>query len=73
LEDMLKLCGSSEAGLKSAFGLLSREEVSSVFFAGLLSSGSFDIARELLQQRHGKLSLPPLIAEDICLSVSREF
>ena len=39
LEDMLKLCGSSEAGLKSAFGLLSREEVSSIFFAGLLSSG----------------------------------
>ena len=39
LEDMLKLCGSSEAGLKSALGLLSREEVSSIFFAGLLSSG----------------------------------
>ena len=39
LEDMLKLCGDSETGLKSAFGLLSRQEVSSVFFAGLLSSG----------------------------------
>lgn len=39
LEDMLKLCGNSETGLKSAFGLLSREEVSSIFFAGLLSSG----------------------------------
>lgn len=39
LEDMLKLCGSSETGLKSAFGLLSREEISSIFFAGLLSSG----------------------------------
>lgn len=39
LEDMLKLCGSSEIGLKSAFGLLSREEVSSIFLAGLLSSG----------------------------------
>lgn len=89
LEDMLKLCGSSEAGLKSAFGLLSREEVSSIFFAGLLSSGceyflvtalyvlidlaAFDIAGELLRQRDGKLSLPPLVAEDICLSVSREF
>ncbi|KAF8560244.1 hypothetical protein OG21DRAFT_1594169 [Imleria badia] len=73
LEDMLKLCGSSETGLKSAFGLLSKEDVSSIFFAGLLSSGSFNIARELLHQRHEKLSLPPLIAEDICLSVSREF
>lgn len=39
LEDMLKLSGSSENGVKSAFGLLSREEVSSIFFAGLLSSG----------------------------------
>ncbi|KAF8140376.1 secretory pathway protein Sec39-domain-containing protein [Boletus edulis] len=73
LENMLKLCGSSETGLKSAFGLLSREEVSSIFFAGLLSSGSFDIAGQFLQQRHGKLSLPPLVVEDICLSVSSEF
>ena len=39
LEDMLKLCGSSETGIKNAFGLLSKEEVSSTFFAGLLSSG----------------------------------
>ncbi|KAF9229146.1 Sec39-domain-containing protein [Gyrodon lividus] len=72
LEDMLKLCGSSESGLKSAFGLLSPEEISSIFFAGLLSSGSFDIAQELLHQS-GKLCLPIAIIEDICLSVSREF
>lgn len=39
LEDMLKLCGSNETGPKSAFGLLPKEEVSSIFFAGLLSSG----------------------------------
>lgn len=38
-----------------------------------MSLVAFDIARELLQQRHGKLSLPLLTAEDICLSVSREF
>ncbi|KAF8846256.1 Sec39-domain-containing protein [Paxillus ammoniavirescens] len=72
LEDMLKLCGSSESGLKSAFGLLSAEEISSIFFAGLLSSGSFDIAKDLLQRR-GRLSLPVTTMEDICLSVSREF
>lgn len=39
----------------------------------LIDPVAFDIAHELLQQKHGKLSLPPLIAEDICLSVSREF
>ncbi|KAG9314258.1 secretory pathway protein Sec39-domain-containing protein [Chiua virens] len=73
LEDMLKLSGTSENGLKSAFGLLSSEEVSSIFFTGLLNSGSFDIAREFLQHRHGKWPLSPLVIEDICLSVSREF
>lgn len=39
----------------------------------LIGLVAFGVARELLQERHGKLSLPPLIAEDICLSVSREF
>ncbi|KIJ68586.1 hypothetical protein HYDPIDRAFT_82051 [Hydnomerulius pinastri MD-312] len=73
LEDMLKLCGSSETGLKSAFGLLSEEEISSIFFGGLLSSGLFGIARELLYQKHGKLSLSTAAIEDICLSASREF
>lgn len=39
----------------------------------LIDSVAFNIASELLQQRHGKLSLPPVVVEDICLSVSREF
>lgn len=34
---------------------------------------AFDIASDILRQKQGKLSLPPLIAEDICLSVSHEF
>ncbi|KAF9244577.1 secretory pathway protein Sec39-domain-containing protein [Melanogaster broomeanus] len=73
LEDMLKLCGPNETGLKSAFGLLSTKEILSIFFAGLLSSGSFHIAQDLLYQSHGKLVLPTATVEDICLSVSREF
>ena len=40
LEDMLKLAGSGESGLRSAFGLLSRKEVIHIFFGGLLSTGS---------------------------------
>ncbi|KAG1846879.1 secretory pathway protein Sec39-domain-containing protein [Suillus subluteus] len=39
LDDMLKLCGRNESGVPSAFGLLREEEVSSIFFSGLLSSG----------------------------------
>lgn len=40
LEDMIKLTGRSETGIKNAFGLLSEEEVMRVFLAGLLSAGS---------------------------------
>lgn len=39
LDDMLKLCGTNESGLRSAFGLLTEEEISSIFFSGILSSG----------------------------------
>ncbi|KAH7885900.1 secretory pathway protein Sec39-domain-containing protein [Phlebopus sp. FC_14] len=71
LDDMLKLCGNSENGLKSAFNLLSKEDIYSIFFSGLLSSGSFDVARQFLHQR--KLPLSPVAVEDLCLSISREF
>jgi len=40
LEDMLKLSGQGDSGLKGAFGLLSRDEVIRIFFGGLLSTGS---------------------------------
>lgn len=39
LDDMLRLCGKGENGLKGAFGLLPREEVKKIFFSGLLSTG----------------------------------
>jgi neuroblastoma-amplified sequence len=40
LDDMLKLVGGGEGALRGAFGLLTREEVTRIFFSGLLSSGS---------------------------------
>lgn len=40
LDDMLKLVGGGEGALRGAFGLLSKEEVTRIFFSGLLSSGS---------------------------------
>lgn len=73
LDDMLKLCGRNESGVSSAFGLLTEEEVSSIFFSGLLSSGRFDIAKDLIHSKHGKLTLKASKIEDICLVASREF
>jgi hypothetical protein len=40
LEDMLKLAGKGESGLRGAFGLLSKDEVIRIFLGGLLSTGS---------------------------------
>jgi hypothetical protein len=73
LDDMLKLCGKNESGVPSAFGLLTEEEVSSIFFSGLLSSGRFDIAKNLIHSKHGRLTLRASKIEDLCLAASREF
>lgn len=73
LDDMLKLCGKNESGVPSAFGLLTGEEVSSIFFSGLLSSGRFDIAKDLIHSKHDKLTLEASKIEDLCLAASREF
>lgn len=40
LEDMLKLTGKSETGIKNAFGLLTEGEIMRIFLSGLLSTGS---------------------------------
>ena len=40
LEDMIKLSSTGESGLRSAFGLIPKDEVISIFFSGLLNSGS---------------------------------
>ncbi|KAJ7596927.1 secretory pathway protein Sec39-domain-containing protein [Mycena floridula] len=72
LEDMIKLSGGGDGGLRGAFGLLSREEVVQIFFAGMLSTGKFDIAKSLLRSsKH--LTFTPSTLEDLCLSCSREF
>ncbi|KAI0051709.1 Sec39-domain-containing protein [Auriscalpium vulgare] len=73
LEDILKLSGTNDIGLKSAFGLLSRTEVIRIFFGGLLSSGKFDIAKNMLHSRTNPLALDDRIIEDICLAAAREF
>ncbi|KAG0696042.1 secretory pathway protein Sec39-domain-containing protein [Suillus ampliporus] len=73
LDDMLKLCGTNESGVRSAFGLLTEEEVSSIFFSGILSSGRFDIAKDLIYSKHSKLSLKASKIEDLCLAASHEF
>jgi len=40
LEDMVKLPNTGESGLRSAFGLIPKDEVISIFLSGLLNSGS---------------------------------
>ncbi|TFK30780.1 hypothetical protein FA15DRAFT_31165 [Coprinopsis marcescibilis] len=72
LEDMLKLTETSESGLRGAFGLLPREEVVSIFFSGLLSTGRLDIARKMLHGPHPKIQLSAQTVEDICLRCSTE-
>ncbi|KAI0652165.1 Sec39-domain-containing protein [Trametes meyenii] len=73
LEDMLKLSDSGESGSRSAFCLLSRDDIIRIFFSGLLSTGSFDIAKKLLRSSSVQLSLDPQVIEDICLTCSQEF
>ncbi|CAL1695336.1 unnamed protein product [Somion occarium] len=73
LEDMLKLAGSGESGLRGAFCLLSKDDVIRIFFEGLLSSGRFDIAKYMLHPSKSLLHIDPLAVEDICLSCSQEF
>ncbi|KAI0034271.1 secretory pathway protein Sec39-domain-containing protein [Vararia minispora EC-137] len=73
LEDMLKLTGTNDAGVPSAFGSLSRDEVIAIFFGGLLSTGKFAIAKSLLHSKKSPLGLKDETIEDICLAASREF
>ncbi|KAF7799235.1 hypothetical protein EIP86_010467 [Pleurotus ostreatoroseus] len=73
LEDMLKLAGSGDSSLKGAFCLLTKEEVSRIFFGGLLASGRFDIAKAMLRSPKALLQLEPTAIENICLTSSQEF
>ncbi|KAJ7038332.1 secretory pathway protein Sec39-domain-containing protein [Mycena alexandri] len=72
LEDMLKLTGKGDSGLRGAFGLLTQDEVLRIFLGGLLSTGNFNIARSLIRSPKNKLSLSSEAIEDICLACSRE-
>ncbi|KAK7064331.1 Sec39 domain-containing protein [Favolaschia claudopus] len=72
LEDMLKLTGKGDSGIRGAFGLLSEDEVLRIFLSGLLSTGNFSVAKAVLISPKNKLSLSAEALEDICLSCSRE-
>ncbi|TRM66426.1 secretory pathway protein Sec39-domain-containing protein [Schizophyllum amplum] len=41
LQDMLKLAGKGDNGIRGAFGLLPRNEVKQIYLSGVLSSGEF--------------------------------
>ncbi|KAF9270082.1 hypothetical protein L218DRAFT_848996 [Marasmius fiardii PR-910] len=73
LEDMLKLSAKADNKLGGAFCLLPQDEVSRIYLSGLLSTGRFDIARNLLQSRKSRLTLDGDTIEEICLLCSREF
>ncbi|KAJ4485984.1 secretory pathway protein Sec39-domain-containing protein [Lentinula aciculospora] len=70
LEDMLKLAG--ETKIKGAFGLLPRDEIVRIYFSGLLSTGKFEVAKNLLRSSP-QLNFDGEILEDICLACSHEF
>ncbi|KAJ3779080.1 secretory pathway protein Sec39-domain-containing protein [Lentinula raphanica] len=70
LEDMLKLAG--ETKIKGALGLLSRDEIVRIYFSGLLSTGKFEIARNLLKKTT-QFEFDSETLEDICIACSHEF
>ncbi|KEP52233.1 secretory pathway protein Sec39 [Rhizoctonia solani 123E] len=73
LDDMVKLSGGALGDLRGAFGALKKDEVVRIFFEGLLSSGRFEMAHDMLNPR----GIPPPLSTDaverLCLAVSREF
>ncbi|KAJ3816074.1 secretory pathway protein Sec39-domain-containing protein [Lentinula aff. lateritia] len=70
LEDMLKLAGENK--IKGAFGLLPRDEIIRIYFGGLLSTGKFEVAKDLLRKTT-QLEFDRESLEDICLACSHEF
>ncbi|KIM47883.1 hypothetical protein M413DRAFT_62794 [Hebeloma cylindrosporum] len=73
LKDMLKLTGNGDPSSRAAFCSLTKEEISSIFLSGLLSTGNFGVAKSMLYDRRHKLKLAPEIIEAVCLACSREF
>ncbi|KAG6851220.1 hypothetical protein H0H93_015230 [Arthromyces matolae] len=72
LEDMLQLTGKGDTGVPGAFGLLARDDLLRFFLSGLLSTGKFNIAKDMLRLSQ-KFSMDASKVEDICLECSREF
>ncbi|PVF91999.1 hypothetical protein CPB86DRAFT_845306 [Serendipita vermifera] len=72
IDDMLKLTSTGGEGIKSAFALLSKEEIAKIFFSGVLSSGEFGIAKRIKGRGSVAQYLTGPVVEEICLNVSRE-
>ncbi|KAF8525050.1 Sec39-domain-containing protein [Hysterangium stoloniferum] len=73
LEDMLKLVGGGDEAPRGAFGLLTKEEVTQIFFSGLLSSGNFRVAKSVLRKSRTPYLSDPQIIEKQVLASAREF
>ncbi|TIB73240.1 hypothetical protein E3Q24_01244 [Wallemia mellicola] len=71
LDDMVKLSDNEDG---RALGLLENDVVVKTFFSGLLNSGKFDLAKELLSSSDSALSsLDKKVVTDIVLETSQEF
>jgi hypothetical protein len=70
LDDTMKLCGTNESGVRNAFGVLTEEEVSSIFFCGILSSGREHAS--FLYEPNAQLSFRIRYCKGTCLFQARQ-
>lgn len=86
-QDMKRLSGGDDALLRGAFGVLSHEDLSRIYLAGVLASGSellsnvsvcgltaeFDIARKMVTKLRVEETVSDVMLEGVVLQTSREF
>ncbi|KAK9900374.1 hypothetical protein P389DRAFT_140078 [Cystobasidium minutum MCA 4210] len=76
LDDLCKLGGKthySEIDPRPAFSALSQQEITKIFFGGLLSSAKFGLARSLFQPSSGERPLDASTEQALVLAASREY
>jgi len=86
-QDMKRLSGGDDALLRGAFGVLSHEDLLSIYLAGVLASGSellsnvsvcgltaeFDITRKMVTKLRVEETVSDVMLEGVVLQTSREF
>ncbi|KZO98321.1 hypothetical protein CALVIDRAFT_562243 [Calocera viscosa TUFC12733] len=72
-EDAWGAAAEKDKGLKPAFGLVGKGEVAKIFFAGLLSSGNFKLAKKMLMPVRESWPLSRDAIEELVLAASHEF